>query len=172
MSPLLTSLALVYHWKELLTWNHFSRDWVAILCWRNGLHGNSQNQKESFYKKIWDRIPKTKYAEKKTFQVGVCDAVANLKWNCRNTRSFKEMRHWAQPLVIADSMPLNTEKKYLQNLLEKSWEARRNQKVIISMKNNAQLMHGKNFRACNFKWILPEIDFRSKIYLPTSVTSV
>ena len=41
------------------------------------LHGKTQNQNESFNRMIWDRVPKSRYVGKDTFDLGVHDAVAN-----------------------------------------------------------------------------------------------
>lgn len=41
------------------------------------LHGQTQNQNESFNATIWERIPKSKYASLPQLRFGVYDAVAN-----------------------------------------------------------------------------------------------
>ena len=50
-----------------------SQDQLLKKC----LHGKTQNQNESFNRMIWDRVPKSRYVGKDTFDLGVHDAVAN-----------------------------------------------------------------------------------------------
>ena len=51
------------------------------------LHGQTQNQNESFNAMIWKRVPKSMYVGMTQFQLGLYDAVAN--FNIGNSASIK-----------------------------------------------------------------------------------
>ena len=69
------------------------------------LHGKTQNQNESFNRTIWDRIPKTIYVGKETFQVDVYDAVAN--FNRSTTATIEVLKQCGiKPGRFTDSIAL------------------------------------------------------------------
>ena len=50
-----------------------SSDKLLLKC----LHGKTQNRNESFNRTIWDRVPKSSFVGKDTFELGVYDAAAS-----------------------------------------------------------------------------------------------
>ena len=63
-----------------------SSDKLLLKC----LHGKTQNRNESFNRTIWDRVPKSSYVGKDTFELGVYDAAAS--FNMGATASLEMLK--------------------------------------------------------------------------------
>ena len=62
---------------------NLSRDELLRKC----LHGQTQNQNESFHRVIWDRVPKSTYVGRDIFETGIYDAVSHFNDGARATIS-------------------------------------------------------------------------------------